>query len=124
MNKRVTIITQQTLFDIAIQQYGGVDGILLLIEDNPQLALDFNSNIFAGMELKLRDSAAVNEDVSDYYLKKELMVATLSGGEIPILQPAVSNDFNCDYSSDYPNGFCEIITLGQFSNAFSNAFNI
>lgn len=42
----------QSLYDIAVQQYGDLSGILLLIEDN---GLDMQSQISPGQILKVRD---------------------------------------------------------------------
>lgn len=37
MNKTVIVKQGQTMFDIAIQEYGSVEAIGMLMEDNPQI---------------------------------------------------------------------------------------
>ncbi|OJV30444.1 MAG: hypothetical protein BGO32_08605 [Bacteroidetes bacterium 37-13] len=39
--KEVILLTGQTLYDLAIQEYGHTDGIFLILEDNPGVVNDF-----------------------------------------------------------------------------------
>jgi len=113
---KVTTIAEQTIFDIAIQQYGGVEGAVNLVLDNFALGLNFNSNIQPGDKLKLTDGLSHNEEVSRFYTKKQLLVATKSGGDVAINEGDFSNDFNCDFAG----GICN--TLGAYSSAYSKAY--
>jgi len=69
----VIVIEQQSIFDIAIQQYGSVEGVVHLMNDNPNLT--FNSNIIPGQNLILNDEA-IDADIVNYFRQKQLKIAT------------------------------------------------
>jgi len=69
----VIVIEQQSIFDIAIQQYGSVEGVVQLMDDNTNLT--FNSNIIPGQNLIVSDEA-IDVDIVNYFRKKQLKVAT------------------------------------------------
>jgi hypothetical protein len=86
MNKIVTIINQ-SLFDIAAQYYGSIEGVFDIIEDNPELELLLTSEVPPGTILKIRP---VNNEIADYFKKEEKFIATAtspqSGGPY-LIQP-------------------------------------
>lgn len=51
--KTITVQPRQTIFDIAIQYYGDVEGVDFLLLDNPDLSL--NNDLVYGQKLTIRD---------------------------------------------------------------------
>ncbi len=49
--KYVTIRENQSLFDIALQVYGGVEGVFQILTDNTQIK-DINADYITGMNMK------------------------------------------------------------------------
>lgn len=70
---KLVVIEQQSILDVAIQQYGSVAGIVTIINDNPELT--FNSNIIPGMKLNITNDA-IEKDIVDYFRRKQLKIAT------------------------------------------------
>lgn len=52
----------QTLYDLAIQEYGHTDGIFLLLEDNPGVVNDFADVPLAGTPLLIRDVPELSDN--------------------------------------------------------------
>lgn len=89
----ITVRGRQTIWDIAIQQYGGVEGIQELIDDNPELTR--NSILFEGQLLKIK-SLPVNRDIQVYYKERRLkpVSSVPSDGKF-------GGDYNSDFNTDY-----------------------
>ncbi len=66
--KVITVYDEQTIYDIAIQEYGHVDGVDLLLQDNPELQ-GYDSIINAGQLLKIIQEP-INKDIVDKYSKE------------------------------------------------------
>lgn len=60
MLKPVNITKEQSLFDVSIQFYGGIQGILWLLEDNPNIKF-----IDAPSEILIRPDF-IREDIVEY----------------------------------------------------------
>jgi len=94
------VIDGQTIFDVAIQFYGSIDGVFLLFNDNPQLnGLDTILN--ASQKLKIK-SEPINAEVVNYFTKN---------GIVPSSEVDDLNEF-------------EIIGTGDHNNDFNNDYNI
>lgn len=78
-----TIIVQQgqCLLDIALQEYGSAEGVVMLMRDN-NLSLD--ANLLPGTALVVRNTP-INKAVKNYYAAKRLKVA----GAVEIVPPEV-----------------------------------
>lgn len=63
----------QSPFDLAIQEYGSIEGIFDLLAANP--GLEFDSDIASGTVLKL-EGEIVNQAVVDYYENNNIKPAT------------------------------------------------
>lgn len=73
MFKRVTILQNQSLFDISLQEFGSVEGLFNLLLANPGMQID--SDIPSGTILKL-DGEVIRPEVVDYYIKNGIKPAT------------------------------------------------
>jgi hypothetical protein len=73
--KQITVIENQTVFDIAIQEFGNVEAVFLVLEDNPDIkneetvtlydGIDFDiaHYIKAGSVLNISENTTYNMDV-------------------------------------------------------------
>lgn len=67
---RVIIVEdKQTIYDIAIQEYGHVDGTQLLLEDNPELQ-GYDTILFAGQLLKVIQEP-INKEIVEQFSKEK-----------------------------------------------------
>ena len=60
----------QTLFDIAIQYYGHIEGVSWLLEDNPEINIGDEFT-----EIRIRDEY-INQDIVQYLKQKNINIAT------------------------------------------------
>lgn len=87
--KEITVRSQQTIWDLALQVYGASEGAAWLAEDN---TLD-GWMVEVGMVLKVRD-AVLNRDVVNYYASKSYHPASGLGD-------MVGNEYSDDFNEDY-----------------------
>ncbi|MBL7902955.1 MAG: LysM peptidoglycan-binding domain-containing protein [Bacteroidia bacterium] len=66
--KEVVARRGQSLWDIAIQEFGSPDMIRQLIIDNPE-NLNLNDPIVVGTKIKIDDTKIVNKTIVDYLSK-------------------------------------------------------
>ena len=89
----------QTLFDIAIQQYGSLEGIVPLREDNPELIPSIDTRLNPGDDLKIRTEFTELDDTAQenqrLFRTKEIPVNT---GDVEAI-----GDFNPDFNDDFFN---------------------
>lgn len=62
--KRIIVQPRQTIFDIAIQYYGAVEGVDFLFLDNPDLSL--NESLSYGQKLNIRDEIKNQTIVNEF----------------------------------------------------------
>ena len=80
MQQYYTIITAegQTLWAIATQEYGGVDGVYLLLADNLDTLRDLNDWLEPGTRLNIRKnilkSDVENFDIAQYFRENGISV--------------------------------------------------
>lgn len=101
MRKTVVVRDRQTIFDIAIQVYGSIEGVFDLIKDNPTKLSSVTDVIPAGTLLET-NRAFREADTVNYYVTNKLLPAN---GEPPaVVLPPIdidNGDFNNDYNIDY-----------------------
>lgn len=69
----------QTLYDLAIQEYGHTDGIFLLLEDNPGVVNDFADVPLAGTPLLIRDVPELSDNnraIAAEFARREKLVVS------------------------------------------------
>jgi hypothetical protein len=81
----ITVLQNQTIYDIANNEYGNIQGVFFLLKDNPETLPNLDAEISPGMKLNI-----------DYSRKKALIVDKPA----PILEPISTI-------------YYEIVTLGQ-----------
>jgi hypothetical protein len=67
--KVVTVLDRQTIWDIAIREYGSVEGVFTIMEDNE--GIDLVAPLVVGSLLKI-NKAPINKPVVDYFYNKNL----------------------------------------------------
>lgn len=85
--KIVTVGNGQSIYDISIQEGGGVDFVFQLMAANPDVITSLDTILTAGVKLNIPDTP-VNTDVRRYYQDKKLKPATgddVTVGENPLL---------------------------------------
>jgi len=70
--KSVQVKDQQTVFDIAVQEYGSIEGVFDLLDGNDNLELD--SDIVSGTMLKT--GTVIDQSIVGYYTKNNIVPAT------------------------------------------------
>ena len=94
--KTVLILDRQTIWDIAIQEYGSDEGIFQLMKDNPEKVPSLTTNLIPGDRLRIT-SPATDQVGLDYYKTNNLHPVSISDS----IDLAVGGDFNDDYNNDY-----------------------
>lgn len=62
--KKIIVRADQDIFDICIQEFGSLEQMSVLINDND---LGFNGDIIQGQELIINNEDVGNEDVKEFY---------------------------------------------------------
>lgn len=81
--RRVLVGNNQSIWDLAVQEYGSLDGIKQLMIDNPTKC-NLESSIPAGTELLIRE-IPLNKAIYEFFSKKRIKPATA----IDVPTPAV-----------------------------------
>lgn len=59
----------QTVFDVALEQYGNIEGVALIAEDNPSISLDEAEE---GTEVLIRDEV-IDKKTKNYFSNKTIV---------------------------------------------------
>ena len=78
----------QTLWDLAIQCYGSVEGVFALIQDNADQLASLDDDLYPGQVLRIV-SPPVDKDMAAYYKENDLHPVS---GENILLGGAFNND--------------------------------
>ena len=70
--KIVVVQENQTIYDIALQEYGSVEGIFQIMEDNE---VDLETNVTVDQEILIDQDQVIDQSVVDYYAKEGILVA-------------------------------------------------
>lgn len=89
--KTITVIENQNLWDISLQEYGDIEAVFYIVEANPLLKID--SEIASGQKINIPDRTPINKDVVNYY--NSINYKPTSGSFIftpTIIDPPTTND--------------------------------
>ena len=93
--KKATVHKQQNILDLAIQEYGSIEGLLELAKEN-NLSLD--EDMVAGSVLSVDESKIINLPLVNYFKEKEIVIATGANGfvtdDIGIFDDTFNDTFN------------------------------
>ncbi len=106
--RTIRVKKDQSLSDIALQEYGHVEGVFFLVEDNVIL-IGITDNIYEGDELLIREDQ-INSPMQTFLADYVIAIAKGARGcgigywgiEVDFeMQP--SPDFNHDFNNDFLN---------------------
>jgi hypothetical protein len=92
--KKVTVNEGQSLMDLAIQEYGGIEGIFDLMEDNVLPGIQVKMNV--GQILKVYKEKASDSAIKDFYTQRGVTVNTrgsVATGDFAIPDMEIGNTF-------------------------------
>lgn len=93
MLKRVNITHEQNLFDVAIQMYGHIEGVVWILEDNPDVHFGDEVN-----SLLIR-SDFIRQDIVDYLTGKGISISTVTADSFTQEQHnEFTNEFNFEFN--------------------------
>ncbi|HLP51241.1 MAG TPA: hypothetical protein VK154_10185 [Chitinophagales bacterium] len=97
----VRIISEyaQTIYDVAIENYGSAEGVFALMADNPDVIPDLNTTLPPGSKLQIK-SPPVNEEMHQYLTGNKLRIAT-GIGIAPDGEPLLN--LNDDFLKNVPD---------------------
>ena len=93
--KQITVISGQTTADLALQYYGAIEGIFLLIDDNPDIftLANLHQPPAGGTQIQII-SAPIHADVVQYYQNNQIVPGSTANSQ----------------------------NSGSFNNSFNNSF--
>jgi hypothetical protein len=97
MNKVITVLDKQSIWDIATQEYGSPDGIKQLMIDNPTKC-DLENSIPAGTKLIISQKP-INQKVYDFFAINKINPATA------IYEPFIPGNWILALGTWNDNGF-------------------
>lgn len=94
MSKTVIVLNKQTIYDIAVQEYGSVEGVIQIIKDNA--GVNLQTGLATGQILKIT-AAPINKAVVNYFTNNNLKPVSGETNEIT----GSGGDYNDDENNDY-----------------------
>lgn len=85
----ITALKKQTVFEIALQEYGSLDGVRIILEDNPGLSI-FIGQPLGGRSIVCRFDSTIDKKVVAQYKKENIKPANVNyyisatGGETKV----------------------------------------
>ena len=95
VKESVKILPNQSLFDIAIQEYGSVEAVVAIAQSND---ISVTEILIPGTEIKLPNDAPTNQDILNYYIQHNIIPAT---AQLPADIAALVDIDDDDYLLDY-----------------------
>ncbi len=79
MTSDVRIATNQSLFDISVQQCGGIEAVFEIAERN---GLSITDKLIAGSTIEISEDTMIDKTIIDYYQMKGIKPATDASIEV------------------------------------------
>jgi hypothetical protein len=98
MDRFITVEPGQCLEDIALQEYGSIDGVTMLVRDNMDVFVDgYSTDLTPGIVLRITEGAL---DAPMFNTLSKLGIRP-STNSIDTFVPPTGGDFNNDYNDDH-----------------------
>ena len=68
-SEKLTGVPWQTIYDAALEAYGSLDGLAMILEDNPQVIA--NANDLDGVKIDVRNAYTDKENVLTIFSKRK-----------------------------------------------------
>lgn len=95
----ITCLSRQTLADIALQEYGAIEGLEYLLFDNQSRLPDgLATGLYAGKKLRIRKDSVIDERIYRDLIRYEIKPATGILVDDPVTGPDYNEDYNIDYN--------------------------
>ena len=91
----VNVKTNQSIFDICLQEFGQLDNLFTLLVDN---SLNPNSKLKGGQDLIVNNANVGNQSVKDFVILNNIKYCNYQEELFP---PNLGGDYNNDYNNDY-----------------------
>lgn len=75
--KVIKVNNRQSIYDIAVQEYGSPAGIEHIMELNPNIAFSWQSGFSDAVELIIDESLILDQAVVNYYKNKNINIVNL-----------------------------------------------
>lgn len=99
MPRTVIVEPGQCLEDIALQEYGSIDGVREVVLDNPLVFVDgFSTRLVPGSRLSIRDTPI---DPPMFNAMRQLRVQPATLGELGPDPLGPDGDYNEDFNDDH-----------------------
>lgn len=79
---QITVSNRQSIWDLAIQEYGSVDGVKQLIIDNSTVC-NFNDSIKSGTKILIDETKIINSRIVNYLKTKGYKISTADNTNLP-----------------------------------------
>jgi hypothetical protein len=97
-NNTVTVLERQSIFDIALQQYGSIEASISLLSQNSDQLNSITTMPLPGTVLKCNGNPLSTSIIKLYNETEQKPVSLISYAEL-----AVNGDFNNDFNTDFNN---------------------
>lgn len=91
----ITTYDKQSVFDLALQAYGSIEGAFDIVKDNASLLPTVTSEATAGKKIKV-NGLPISKDVIDYYQKNQINPVSFT----PEVADAAST-FSSEFSEEF-----------------------
>jgi len=78
MRKNIEVLANQTLFDVTLQEYGSIEALFDLIQDNGKQGV--NDSLYTAEVLTIDSTKVKSQPIVNLYLAKQINPAS-AGGE-------------------------------------------
>lgn len=99
MARTIIVEPGQCLEDIALQEYGSIDGVREVVMDNELVFIDgFNTRLLPGTKLQVRDTPI---DPPMFNTMRKIGVVPSTYGELGPDPLGLNGDYNGDFNGDH-----------------------
>ncbi|MCT4580847.1 MAG: leucine-rich repeat protein [Flavobacteriales bacterium] len=111
--KTITVIKNQNLWDIALQEYGDISAIFYILNAN---SLNVDSEIAPGQKLNIPNIKAIDEQVVNYFNEIGYKTATGSFIFTPVVIPPPPPTGGDGVAKNSDNSYSEVVPTGTILN--------
>lgn len=104
-NRMVEVVHGQNLHDVCLQHYGSFDGLLDLIEKNPELITSVDVELVAGMKLEVGES--LDADLVAYYIKEGIEIVS----NLEPAEPQVAGVWTHEFAAEFGDSIYDELFL-------------
>ena len=92
---KVTVLQNQSLFDISVQVYGSIEGVFLLAKANN---ISITDELIAGTQLTYYDSFIIDKTVATYYKNNNIKPSTAIQNDTELTNRIFTEEFTVQFN--------------------------